>query len=124
LQKNRVEKFFKQIDKKRKTDFFLDFFYHVFGRFSVKNCFDQPWYFFGLRGTNQPRRGPSGFFLVPLGRKQLATRPFSSSFSQLTLESHSSGPPRRRQRAGGHIASTHKKKRTKKSKKKQEETDE
>jgi hypothetical protein len=41
-------------------------FGHVFGRFSVRGVqkhdkksrilLDQPWYFFGLRGTNQPRR--------------------------------------------------------------------
>jgi hypothetical protein len=59
---------YKKIDKKSKTDFFSNFFYHVFGRFSVssktrlkkliKKC-DQPWYFFGLRGTNQPPQGPS-----------------------------------------------------------------
>jgi hypothetical protein len=34
-QKNRVEKFYKKIDKKSKTDF-SRFFYLVFGRFSVR----------------------------------------------------------------------------------------
>jgi hypothetical protein len=28
--------FYKKIDQKSKTDFFLDLFYHVFGRFSVR----------------------------------------------------------------------------------------
>jgi hypothetical protein len=36
LPKNCVEKFFKKIDKKIKNRFFLDLFYHVFGRFSVR----------------------------------------------------------------------------------------
>jgi hypothetical protein len=62
--------------KNPKTGCFSNFFYHVFGRFSVlgegsaktrkKNLgkkSDQPWYFFGLRGTNQPPQGPSLFFL-------------------------------------------------------------
>jgi hypothetical protein len=70
LQTNRVQKFFKTIGKKSKTDFFSIFVYHVFGRFSVRGVQkhdkksreknDQLCYFFGLRGTNQPRRGPSG----------------------------------------------------------------
>jgi hypothetical protein len=33
--KDRVEKFYKKIDKKSKTDCFSKFCYHVFGRFSV-----------------------------------------------------------------------------------------
>jgi hypothetical protein len=36
LQKNRVEKFLQKIDQKSETDFFAIFFYHVFGRFSVR----------------------------------------------------------------------------------------
>jgi hypothetical protein len=36
LQTNRVEKFFKKIDKKIQNRLFLDFVYHVFGRFSVR----------------------------------------------------------------------------------------
>jgi hypothetical protein len=36
LQKNRVEKFFKKIDQKIHNRLFLDFFNHVFGRFSVR----------------------------------------------------------------------------------------
>jgi hypothetical protein len=36
LPKNRVEKLFKKIDKKIQNRFFLDFVYHVFGRFSVR----------------------------------------------------------------------------------------
>jgi hypothetical protein len=73
LPKNCVENFFKKIDKKIQNRFFLDFFYHVFGRFSVRGVqkhdkksrkkSDQPWYVFGLRGTNQPPQGPSLFFL-------------------------------------------------------------
>jgi hypothetical protein len=71
--KNRVEKFLQENRQKSKTDFFLDFFHHVFGRFSVRGVkkhdkkshkkSDQPWYFFGLRGTNQPPQGPSNLFL-------------------------------------------------------------
>jgi hypothetical protein len=63
----------KKIDKKIQNRFFLDFFNHVFGRFSVRGVkkhdkksgkkSDQPWYFFGPRGTNQPRQGPSISFL-------------------------------------------------------------
>jgi hypothetical protein len=34
--KNRVENLFKKIDNKIPNQFFLDFFYHVFGRFSVR----------------------------------------------------------------------------------------
>jgi hypothetical protein len=57
----------KVFTKKSQTDFFSVLFYHVFGSFSVrefKNTIKnlgkksgQPWYCFGLRGTNQPRRG-------------------------------------------------------------------
>jgi hypothetical protein len=60
--------FSKTIKKISQTDFFSICFYHVFGRFSVREFknttknlgkkSDQPWYFFGLRGTNHPRRGP------------------------------------------------------------------
>jgi hypothetical protein len=73
--------FYQKIDKKSQTDFFSVLFYHVFGRFSVRGVqkhdkksrkkTDQPRYFFGRRGTNQPRRGPSHFVLSapwPLGR--------------------------------------------------------
>jgi hypothetical protein len=71
--------FYKKSTKKSQTDFFSIFFYHVFGRFSVRGVqkhekkiskkSDQPRYFFGLRGTNQPRRGPSLFFFsAPCGR--------------------------------------------------------
>jgi hypothetical protein len=72
--------FCKTIDKKSKTHFFLDLFYRVLGRFSVRGVkkhdkksqiiFDQPWYFFGLRGTNQPPQGPSFCFECPLQYKQ------------------------------------------------------
>jgi hypothetical protein len=66
--------FTKKSTKQSQTDCFSIFFYHVFGRFSVRGDqkhdkkisqkkSDQPWYCFGLRGTNQPRRGPSLFFL-------------------------------------------------------------
>jgi hypothetical protein len=59
---------------KIQTDFFSIFVYHVFGRFSVRGVqkhdkknletkSDQPRYFFGPRGTNQPRQGPSLVFL-------------------------------------------------------------
>jgi hypothetical protein len=64
LQKNR--------QNNPKPIFFSICFNHAFGRFSVRGVqnttrkiereTDQPWYFFGLRGTNQPRRGPSVFF--------------------------------------------------------------
>jgi hypothetical protein len=69
--KNRV---YKKIDKKIPNRFFLDFvlsrFLAFLGEGSSKTRqtdlgkkSDQPWYFFGLRGTNQPRGGPSLFFL-------------------------------------------------------------
>jgi hypothetical protein len=58
--------FTKKSTKKSKTDF-SRFFNHVLGRFSgekkILKKSDQPWYFFGPLGTNQPRRGPSPFFL-------------------------------------------------------------
>jgi hypothetical protein len=74
LQKNRVEKFFKKIQNRLFLDLFLSRFWAFLGEGSSKtrqknleNKPDQPWYFFGPRGTNQPRQGPSLFFLVPLG---------------------------------------------------------
>jgi hypothetical protein len=36
LQKIVSKSFYKKIDKKSKTDFFSNFFYHVFGRFSAR----------------------------------------------------------------------------------------
>jgi hypothetical protein len=66
------KRFYQKNDKKNKTGFF-SIFYHVYGRFSVRGGqkhdkkspkkTDQPWYFFGLRATNQPRQGPSFVFL-------------------------------------------------------------
>jgi hypothetical protein len=60
------QSFYKKIDKKSKTEFF-SIFLSRFGAFlgegSSKTRYknltqtqksDQPWYFFGLRGTNQP----------------------------------------------------------------------
>jgi hypothetical protein len=38
LQKSCVEKFFKKIDQKSKTDFFSNLFSHVFGRFSMRGA--------------------------------------------------------------------------------------
>jgi hypothetical protein len=71
--KDLVEKFLQKSRQKSKTDFFSICFDHVFGRFLAKGIkkkhdkkltqkSDRPWYFFGLRGTNQPRQGPSVFF--------------------------------------------------------------
>jgi hypothetical protein len=75
--KNRVEKFYKKIDKKSKTDFFSIFlsrFWAFLGEGSSKTRLknltkktDQPWYFFGLRGTNQPPQGPSIFARFSFG---------------------------------------------------------
>jgi hypothetical protein len=82
LQKKSCGKVFtKKSTKNPKTDFFSILFSHVFGRFLVRRSkprnkkhtqkkTDQAWYFFGLRGTNQPPQGPSifNFFLsVELG---------------------------------------------------------
>jgi hypothetical protein len=61
--------FYQKTDKKSQTGFFSILFYHVFGRFSARGVKKHsknlgkksdpppPWYFFGLRGTNQPRGG-------------------------------------------------------------------
>jgi hypothetical protein len=70
--------FYKKIDKKNQNRFAPDCF-NRFGRLSVRGVqthdkkTDQPWCFFGLRGTNQPRRGPSCFFWsAPCRRLQFA----------------------------------------------------
>jgi hypothetical protein len=65
--------FQKSRSKNPKPTFSRFFLNHVFGRFSVRGVqkqdkkirkkSDRPWYFFGPRGTNQPRQGPSLFFL-------------------------------------------------------------
>jgi hypothetical protein len=59
LQKNRQKN-----PKPIFSRFFLSRFWAFLGEGSSKNTIkksqknpDQPWYFFGLRGTNQPRRG-------------------------------------------------------------------
>jgi hypothetical protein len=68
-----VSKSFLKNRQKSQTDFssiFLVRFWAFLGEGSAKTRqktskkTNQPWYFFGLRGTNQPRRGPPvGFFL-------------------------------------------------------------
>jgi hypothetical protein len=72
--KNIVSKSFYKKNRQKSKTVFSRLFYHVSGRFSMRGVqkhdkksgkTDQTWYFFGLRGTNQPR-GPSCFFLVPL----------------------------------------------------------
>jgi hypothetical protein len=80
LQKNRVEKFYKKSTRKSETDF-LDFFNHVFGRFSARGSqkhdlksrkkSDQHWYFLLFwppRGANQQptTNSQSIFFKGPL----------------------------------------------------------
>jgi hypothetical protein len=81
LQKNRVEECLQKNRQKNPNRYFSIFLITCLGvsRFSVRGVKrhdkqigenpDQPWYFFGLRGTNQPRQGPSVFFEcpVPLG---------------------------------------------------------
>jgi hypothetical protein len=74
LKKSCRKVFTKKSTKIQNRFFSLDFLNHVFGRFSVRGVKKkhdiksrkksyQPWYFFGLRGTNQPRQGPSVFVL-------------------------------------------------------------
>jgi hypothetical protein len=65
LQKNHDERFCKKIDKTIQNLFFLDWLLSFIAFLGVS---DPPWYYFGLRGTNQPRRGPSFVvFVVGVG---------------------------------------------------------
>jgi hypothetical protein len=68
LQNNRVKKFYKKIDKNPKPIFFSIFSSRFWANIGEKNA--QPWDLLGLRGTNQPRRGPS-FFGGPLGNGEI-----------------------------------------------------
>jgi hypothetical protein len=72
LQNNRVERFlhfYQKIDQKSKTIFFSTFFYHVFGRFSVrgvqkhhpkKRFFFDPGPFFASEPPTHPKTGYTG----------------------------------------------------------------
>jgi hypothetical protein len=81
---NRVEKFYKKIDKNPKpifSQFVLTRFWAFLGEGSLKTRpknltqkSGQPWYFVGLRGTNQPPQGPSFFFFsAPCCQSSVAT---------------------------------------------------
>jgi hypothetical protein len=81
--KNNCRKFLQKNRQKIPNRFFSLFYFITFlgvsrwGEFNntIKNLgtkSDQPWYFSGLRGTNQPRRGPSLFVWVPLVEKRCA----------------------------------------------------
>jgi hypothetical protein len=73
LQKNRAEKLLQKNRLKNHKPIFFSIFLITFLGFSrwgeFKNT-DQPWYFFGLRGTNQPRATQT-----PSGRGQAHRRP-------------------------------------------------
>jgi hypothetical protein len=73
--------FYKKIDKNPKL-FFLDFSVRGVQKHdkNLTQKSDQPWYFFGLRGTNQPRRRRSfcvGVPLAPTGCRPAARSPQS-----------------------------------------------
>jgi hypothetical protein len=64
----------------------------------IRGKSDQPWCFFGRRGTNQPRQGPSCFFECPLA---LGVKSPSPLRSECTGGQAPSPPQFVRERPGG-----------------------